>query len=54
MISILAGAVASFMIRGVWKEGGSDSIAWKWFVRLVWLGSIAFFRPLNSSDISKV
>ena len=46
-VSILAGAFALFMIRRVWKEGGSDSIAWKWFVRLNWFGSIAFFQALE-------
>jgi len=46
-VSILAGAFVLFLIGRVWKEGGSDSIAWKWFVRLIWLGSIAFFQAVE-------
>jgi hypothetical protein len=46
-VSIIAGAFVLFMIGRVWKEGGSDSIAWKWFVRLIWLGSIAFFQAVE-------
>ena len=52
--SIFLGVLGFFIFRRFWKESDLDPILWKWFVRLIWFGSIAFFRLLNFSDISTV
>jgi hypothetical protein len=33
--------------RRVWKESDLDPILWKWFVRLIWVGSIGFFQAVE-------
>ena len=45
--SIFAGLPAFFILRRAWKEGDLDPVIWKWFVRFIWLGSIAFFQVLE-------
>lgn len=45
--SIFAGLLAFFILRSAWKGGDLDQIIWKWFVRFIWLGSIAFFQALE-------
>ena len=45
-LSIFAVSLA-FLIRRFWKGSDLDPIVWKWFVRLLWLGSIVSFQVLE-------
>jgi hypothetical protein len=46
-LSIFAGSLAFLILRRIRKEGDLDPILWKWFVRLIWIGSIGFFQALE-------
>jgi hypothetical protein len=45
--SIFAGSLAFLILGRIWKEGDLDPLIWKWFVRSIWLGSVAFFQALE-------
>ena len=44
---VFVGSLAFLIFRRTWKESDLDPILWKWFVRLIWLGSIAFFQAVE-------
>jgi hypothetical protein len=37
----------AFLIARYWRDSDLDPILWKWFIRLIWLGSIVAFQALE-------